>query len=72
MERSDNSTAPVYEEPQDIRGQAIPLPPMSIGECVRSELRNTLNSRIFYLVAGVGIGLAVAILISGKKGNSLL
>ena len=70
MDRSASNTATVYED--DVRGEAIPLPPMSIGECVRSELRNTLNSRIFYLVAGVGLGLAVSILITSRKGESIL
>ena len=54
------------------------LPPMNgpraptVRECLHSELRHTLNSRIFYLVTGIGLGLVVAILLSKKKGESIL
>lgn len=43
-----------------------PSPP-TVRECVVGELRNTLNSRVFYLVLGVALGLGFGFWMSHRN-----
>jgi hypothetical protein len=54
------------------QGQAYPINSPTIRQALQTELRHTLNSRIFYFVAGLAGGLVVAILLHRRKGESIL
>ena len=64
-----------YSDPEVVSGEAQPMDPrrsVTMRDCIKSELGHTLNSRIFYLVTGIGLGLVIAMFISNRKGASIL